>query len=104
MLALCGNEFPDMTRVRETDQPSLLAVLVRVADPRHRRGVRHRLAVILSLALCAVVAGARSFTAMRNGPADADEQTLRMAGTGSRGAIRIDVPADLAAPGRGYLR
>jgi hypothetical protein len=29
----------------------------RVADPRHRRGVRHRLAVILGLALCAVVAG-----------------------------------------------
>ena len=35
-------------------QPGLLAVLARVADPRHRRGVRHRLAGILGLALCAV--------------------------------------------------
>jgi hypothetical protein len=50
------------------DQPGLLAVLARVADPRHRRGVRHRLAVILGLALCAVVAGARSFTAIWAAP------------------------------------
>ena len=36
----------------------LLAMLAKVADPRHRRGVRHRLAVILGLAVCAVLAGA----------------------------------------------
>jgi hypothetical protein len=30
--------------------------------------VRHRLAVILGLAVCAVLAGARSFTAIANGP------------------------------------
>jgi predicted transposase YbfD/YdcC len=59
------------------DQPGLLDVLARVADPRHRRGVRHKLAVILGLALCAVVAGARSFTAIAEWAADADEQTLR---------------------------
>ena len=52
----------------------------RVADPRHRRGVRHRLAVILGLALCAVVAGARSFTAIAEWALDADEQTLSMLG------------------------
>ena len=46
------------------EPPGLLGVLAGVADPRHRRGVRHRLAVILGLALCAVVAGARSFTAI----------------------------------------
>ena len=34
-----------------------------VADPRNRRGVRHRLVVILRLAVCAVPAWARSFTA-----------------------------------------
>jgi hypothetical protein len=28
------------------DPPGLLAVLARVADARHRRGVRHRLTVI----------------------------------------------------------
>lgn len=63
-------------------QPGLLAVLARVADPRHRRGVRHRLTVILGLALCAVVAGARSFTAIAEWAADVDEQTLRVLGTG----------------------
>ena len=58
----------------------LAGMLARVADPRRRRGVRHRLAVILGLALCAVVAGARSFTAIAEWAADADEQTLRILG------------------------
>ena len=62
------------------EQPGLLGLLARVADPRHRRGVRHRLAGILGLALCAVVAGARSFTAIAEWAADADGQTLRMLG------------------------
>lgn len=43
------------------DSLELLAVLARVADPRHRRGVRHGLLVILGLAVCAVLGGARSF-------------------------------------------
>jgi Rhodopirellula transposase DDE domain/DDE_Tnp_1-associated len=42
----------------------LLPVLAAIPDPRARRGVRHRLVVILSLAVCAVLAGARSFTAI----------------------------------------
>ena len=62
------------------DSPGLLAVLARMADPRHRRGVRHRLAVILGLAVCAVVAGARSFTAIAEWAADADAQTLARLG------------------------
>ena len=66
------------------EEPGLLPVLARVADPRHRRGVRHQLTVILGLALCAVVAGARSFTAMAEWAAHADEQTLRVLGTGGR--------------------
>ena len=56
-------------------RPGLLVVLARVADPRHRRGVRHRLAAILGLALCAVLAGARSFTAIAEWAADADQVT-----------------------------
>jgi DDE_Tnp_1-associated/Transposase DDE domain len=62
--------------------PGLLAVLATAADPRHRRGVRHRLAVILGLAVCAVLAGARSFTAIAEWAADADEQTLARLGAG----------------------
>src|SRR5579875_3291873 len=56
------------------DSPGLLAVLATAVDPRHRRGVRHRLAV------CAVLAGARSFTAIAEWAADADEQTLARLG------------------------
>jgi len=53
----------------------LLPVLAAVPDPRARRGVRHRLAAILGLALCAVLAGARSFTAIAEWAADADQAT-----------------------------
>jgi len=60
------------------EQPGLPGLLARVADPRHPRGVRHQLAGLLGLALCAVVAGARSFTAIAEWAADADGQTLRM--------------------------
>jgi predicted transposase YbfD/YdcC len=62
------------------DASGLLAMLGRVADPRHRRGVRHRLAVILELAVCAVLAGARSFTAIAEWAADADAPTLARLG------------------------
>ena len=53
----------------------LLPVLAAVPDPRARRGVRHRLEVILGLAVCAVLAGARSFTAIAEWAADADQAT-----------------------------
>jgi urease gamma subunit len=67
------------------DPRGLLGMLARVADPRHRRGVRHRLAVILGLAVCAVLAGARSFTAIAEWAADADQDTLKALGI--RGAV-----------------
>jgi hypothetical protein len=41
-----------------------LEALGAVADPRKRRGVRHRLISILALCACAVLAGARSFIAI----------------------------------------
>src|SRR5262252_5954632 len=53
----------------------LLPVLAAIPDPRARRGVRHRLAVIVSLAVCAVLAGARSFTAIAEWAADTDQGT-----------------------------
>lgn len=43
---------------------SLFEALSAVADPRRSRGVRHRFAAVLALAACAVLAGARSFTAI----------------------------------------
>jgi len=41
----------------------LPAALADVPDPRARRGIRHRLTVVITAAVCAVVAGYRSYTA-----------------------------------------
>jgi DDE_Tnp_1-associated/Transposase DDE domain len=62
-------------QVLDRERVRLLPVLAAVPDPRARRGVRHRLAAILGLALCAVLAGARSFTAIAEWAADADQAT-----------------------------
>jgi predicted transposase YbfD/YdcC len=67
------------------DRATVVSVLAGVADPRARRGVRHRLVTILGLAVCAVLAGARSFTAIAEWAADADEVTL--AELGVTGAV-----------------
>ena len=48
----------------ETVPVDLLAALASLPDPRAARGVRHRLAVVLGIAVCAVLAGARSFPAI----------------------------------------
>jgi len=42
----------------------VLAVLASVVDPRSRRGVRHRCAAVLGIAVCAVLAGAKSYLAI----------------------------------------
>jgi len=62
-------------RALGAERARLLAVLAAVPGPRARRTVRHQLAVILSLALCAVPAGARSFTAIAEWAADSDQAT-----------------------------
>jgi hypothetical protein len=62
-------------RALGSDRGRLLPMLAGVPDPRARRGVRHRLVVILGLAVCAVLAGARSFTAIAEWAADADQAT-----------------------------
>jgi hypothetical protein len=64
----------------DQEPAQLLPVLAAIPDPRARRGVRHRLAVILSLAVCAVLAGAQSFTAVAEWAADADQGTWDVLG------------------------
>jgi predicted transposase YbfD/YdcC len=73
-------QLADLAEDTAEDVSGLLALLARVTDPRRRRGIRYRLAVILGLAVCAVLAGARSFTAIAEWAADADEQTLARLG------------------------
>lgn len=55
-----------------------------VPDPRARRGVRHRLTVVVTAAVCAVVAGCRSYTAIAEWVADLPEQTAMLLGLDMR--------------------
>ena len=48
----------------------LLESLLEVVDPRARRGVRHGFATILGIAVCAVLAGARSYQAIAEWASD----------------------------------
>lgn len=56
---------------------SLLQALDSVPDPRHKRGVCHRFGAILFVSIYAVVAGARSFTAIAEWAADAVASTAQ---------------------------
>jgi predicted transposase YbfD/YdcC len=58
----------------------LLEHLARVPDPRKRRGVRHSLSSVLAAAIAAVMAGARSFTAIGEWIADAPPLVLASLG------------------------
>ncbi len=72
----------DLTRTVAGDRAGLLSVLAQIPDPRRPRGVRHRLAAVLGLAVCAVLAGARSYVAIAEWAADADVATLTDLGVG----------------------
>jgi predicted transposase YbfD/YdcC len=52
---------------------SLMQVLAAVPDPRKRRGVRHRLASLLVMSVCAVLGGMRSFVAIAQWARDSVE-------------------------------
>jgi predicted transposase YbfD/YdcC len=64
--------------------PGLRDVLGALVDPRKRRGVRHGLVVVLTVAVCAVAAGARSFVAVAEWAADLPVEVAAMLGTGRR--------------------
>jgi predicted transposase YbfD/YdcC len=59
---------------------SLWACLAALPDPRDPRGLRHALAGLLAVAVCAVLAGARSFTAIGEWAADAPPEVLAACG------------------------
>jgi predicted transposase YbfD/YdcC len=60
--------------------PGLAEYLARVPDPRDPRGVRHPLTSLLLAAVAAVLAGARSFTAIGEWAADAPPRVLAALG------------------------
>ena len=55
---------------------SLLDHLAQISDPRHRRGRRHMLVAVLAVAVAAVLAGARSLTAIGEWASDTPGQVL----------------------------
>jgi hypothetical protein len=60
-----GAQFAELPTPDPVGQvPGLCDALAGVADPRARRGVRHRLVTILAVSICAVGAGARSLVAI----------------------------------------
>jgi predicted transposase YbfD/YdcC len=67
-------------RLGSTGGQVLVAALRQVPDPRDRRGVRHAAPVVLTLAICAVLAGSRSFYAIGQWIAGASQKTLRVVG------------------------
>jgi predicted transposase YbfD/YdcC len=62
----------------------LVEALAMVADPRARRGVRHRCCTILAVGVCAVLAGARSFTAIAEWAQDLTPTVRLRLGLGRR--------------------
>lgn len=62
-------------------QGGLFDVLCSIPDPRKRRGVRHKVQGILATSICAVLAGARSFTAMAEWAAEQSKETLQRLGS-----------------------
>jgi predicted transposase YbfD/YdcC len=75
-----GVELPDPVVLA----PDLRRALARVGDPRKRRGVRHGLVVVLTVAVCAVAAGARSFVAVAEWVADLPAEVAAGLGTARR--------------------
>jgi predicted transposase YbfD/YdcC len=64
--------------------PALGVALATVVDPRKARGLRHRLVVLLTVAVCAVAAGARSFVAVGEWVADLPGSLAETLGTSRR--------------------
>ena len=66
----------DVERLPLYGQGGLFEILGGFADPRKRRGVRHKIQSVLGTGLCAVLAGARSITAMAEWAAEQPAEML----------------------------
>jgi predicted transposase YbfD/YdcC len=82
------DELVDLIDECEIGSQDLLRALSTVRDPRHRRGIRHRLRTVLALTVCAVLAGARSFVAIAEWAADAPMEMLAAVG------VDVAVPSE----------
>ena len=70
----------DLNDIRLEGPSGLIEVLRSVKDPRKRRGIRHTQLSILVVAVCAALAGCRSFVAMAEWAADLSQDILERLG------------------------
>jgi hypothetical protein len=71
----------DVEKLPLQGQGGLFELLCNVPDTRKRRGVRHKIQSLMATAICAVLAGARSFTAMGEWAAEQSRETLERLGS-----------------------
>lgn len=76
-----GMMLIDVEKLPLHGQGGLFEILCAIPDPRKPRGVRHTVQSILATAICAVLAGARSFTAMGEWAAEQSKETLQRLGS-----------------------
>ncbi|WP_406177180.1 ISAs1 family transposase [Streptomyces sp. NBC_00996] len=78
--------IPAPVRTPAPDHEVLVQLLAGIPDPRRRRGVRHPVGALIAVAVCAVVAGARGFTAIGEWARDAGSAALQRLGL-ERGGV-----------------
>lgn len=76
------DQLPMELRAIQSDPAALWDVFSALPDPRNPRGVRHQFTGVLVIALCAVLAGARSFDAIAEWAADGAATVLAALGIG----------------------
>jgi predicted transposase YbfD/YdcC len=86
-------------QLRPAETPHLLTYLAAIDDPRTRAGRRHPLVTILVIATAAVLAGARSMTAIAEWATDMPQPVLA-----ALGARRDPLTGHRVAPGEATIR
>ena len=78
--------IPAPVRTPVPEHELLVQLLAGIPDPRRQRGVRHPVGALIAVAVCAVVAGARGFTAIGEWARDAGGAALERLGL-QRGGV-----------------
>jgi hypothetical protein len=84
----------DADPLQQAETPNLLAYLATIPDPRAPRGHRHPLIAILAMAAAAVLAGARSMTAIAEWAADTPQSIRAALGARRESPDHYSVPAE----------
>jgi hypothetical protein len=71
----------DVEKLPLEGEGGLFAVLCAIPDPRKARGIRHKIQSILVVAVCATLAGAKSFIAIAEWAAEQSRETLLKLGS-----------------------